>query len=60
MDNNPNIAHLSDKYRPTKLAEIYGEIYDREWRDAFERIEEREGDDEKTIISALVSILMVV
>ncbi|XP_060566872.1 uncharacterized protein LOC132725706 [Ruditapes philippinarum] len=34
-DGNPNIADLSDKNRPTKLAEQYSELYDNEWTDAF-------------------------
>lgn len=34
--NNPNIADLSDQYRPTKLAEMHNELYDNEWTDAFE------------------------
>ena len=37
-DNNPNIADLSDMNRPTKLAERYTELYDNQWTDAFEII----------------------
>ena len=37
-DNNPNIADLSDRNRPTKLAERYVELYDNQWTDAFEII----------------------
>ena len=37
-DNNPNIADLSDRNRPTKLAERYTELYDNQWTDAFEII----------------------
>jgi len=36
---NPNIVDLSDKHRPTKLAEVFSEIYDNEWTDAFELFE---------------------
>ncbi|XP_060552378.1 uncharacterized protein LOC132713721 [Ruditapes philippinarum] len=35
-DNNPDIADLSDKNRPTKLAEKNTELYDNEWTDAYE------------------------
>ncbi|XP_053399057.1 trichohyalin-like [Mercenaria mercenaria] len=56
-DNNPNIADLSDKNRPTKLAERFQEIYDNEWTDAFEVIAEDKYDEEKTV-SVLFSILM--
>lgn len=55
-DNNPNIADLSDKNRPTKLAERYTELYDNQWTDAFEIIDD--GDDEKTI-KILKQILQV-
>ena len=57
-DNNPNIADLSDKNRPTKLAERYQEIYDNEWTDAFETLDTVYNDEEKTI-SILKNILMV-
>lgn len=65
-DNNPNIADLSDKNRPTKLAEKYQELYDNQWTDAFEITEsiyktEREGsrNAETKAISILIKILMV-
>ncbi|XP_053399063.1 uncharacterized protein LOC123556866 [Mercenaria mercenaria] len=56
-DNNPNIADLSDKNRPTKLAERYQEIYDNEWTDAFETLDEIYQNEEKTT-SILIHILM--
>ncbi|XP_052794368.1 uncharacterized protein LOC128227668 [Mya arenaria] len=34
--DNPNITDLSDPNRPTKLGEIYSELYDNEWTDAYE------------------------
>ncbi|XP_060566866.1 uncharacterized protein LOC132725703 [Ruditapes philippinarum] len=58
LDNNPNIADLSDGNRPTKLAEVYQEIYDNEWTVAFERLTTGRGDDEEAVISTLVSILV--
>jgi len=36
LHKNPNILDLSDKDRPTKLAEVFGEIYDNEWEDVFD------------------------
>ena len=30
-EGNPNIADLSDKNRPTNLAENFSELYDNEW-----------------------------
>ena len=35
-ENNPNIADLSDQNRPTKLAEMFSELYDNVWTDAYE------------------------
>ena len=46
-DNNPNIADLSDRNRPTKLAERYTELYDNQWTDAFEII--NNNNDNETI-----------
>ena len=46
-DNNPNIADLSDMNRPTKLAERYTELYDNQWTDAFEII--NNNNDNETI-----------
>lgn len=56
-DNNPNVADLSDVNRPTKLAEKYTELYDNQWTDAFEKI--NNGDDRKTI-EFLKFILLVI
>lgn len=56
-DNNPNVADLSDVNRPTKLAEKYTELYDNQWTDAFEKI--NNGDDCKTI-EFLKFILLVI
>lgn len=36
--NNPNIADLSDRNRPQKLGEMFGELYDNEWTDAIDRL----------------------
>ncbi|WAQ99631.1 hypothetical protein MAR_024004, partial [Mya arenaria] len=56
-DNNPNIADLSDKNRPTKLAERYSELYDNQWTDAFE-IVNNQLHDEKSTIDSLSNILL--
>lgn len=57
-NNNPNIADLSDKNRPTKLAEKYAELYDNQWTDAFEEIEGYFRTEEE-VIRVLLEILMV-
>nr|XP_034303996.1 uncharacterized protein LOC105337427 isoform X3 [Crassostrea gigas] len=36
MHNNPNIADLSDKNRPTKIGERFEQLFDNEWSDAHE------------------------
>ncbi|KAL3879315.1 hypothetical protein ACJMK2_031616 [Sinanodonta woodiana] len=48
--NNPNIADLSDVFRPTKLSEEYSQLYDNVWTDAFE---EQNGKKEEDIIQML-------
>lgn len=57
-DNNPNITDLGDKYRPTKLAEMFSELYDNEWTDAFSLMEKRCTAD-INIIMFLLDIVMV-
>ncbi|XP_062613960.1 uncharacterized protein LOC134275708 [Saccostrea cucullata] len=39
-DNNPGITDLSDPNRPIKLGEKASEIYDNEWTNALENLEE--------------------
>ncbi|XP_052792335.1 uncharacterized protein LOC128226486 [Mya arenaria] len=51
-DGNPNIADLSDHNRPTKLGEMYSELYDNEWTDAFDGLI-RAGYDEFDTIKTL-------
>ena len=58
-DGNPDIADLSDKNRPTKIAEQYCELYDNAWTDAFETLNQTYRDDEKHVIGALLAILQV-
>lgn len=55
-DNNPNIADLSDKNRPTKLAERYTELYDNQWTNAFEKLDTNQEQD---TIASLKAILLV-
>ena len=48
-DNNPNITDLADPNRPTILAEIFSELYDNAWTDAFECLSKEMKSDEKAI-----------
>ena len=56
-DNNPNIADLSDENRPTKLAELYSELYDNEWTNAYESLEDSRPEVE--VIEVLLDTLTV-
>ncbi|KAH3838973.1 hypothetical protein DPMN_112391 [Dreissena polymorpha] len=60
MDNNPNIADLSDMNRPTKLAERFSELYDNEWTDCFEVLGKRPGSTEKDTIQILLNVCLVI
>ncbi|XP_060582835.1 putative leucine-rich repeat-containing protein DDB_G0290503 [Ruditapes philippinarum] len=55
-DNNPNITDLSDRNRPTKIAEKCAELYDNEWTDAFDVLEKLFRTEEAAI-EALLLIL---
>ncbi|XP_062613095.1 uncharacterized protein LOC134274866 [Saccostrea cucullata] len=63
---NPNIADLSDKHRPTKIGELYSELYDNEWSEVFEVIkalrhpntEESETEYFEDVLNTLKDILM--
>ncbi|XP_060583046.1 uncharacterized protein LOC132739367 [Ruditapes philippinarum] len=55
-DNNPKIADLNDEFRPTKLAEMFGELYDNEWTYAFNSLESCFG--EQLCIKVLLDIVM--
>jgi len=55
---NPNITDLSDGFRPTKLGEMYMQLYDDEWTEAFDGLEvQGQGDIEA--IGILEKVLMV-
>ncbi|XP_053392093.1 interaptin-like [Mercenaria mercenaria] len=59
-DNNPNIADLSDRNRPTKLAERYAELYDNQWTDAFDILVtyfHREGNAVEALLKILQDVM---
>lgn len=58
LDNNPNIADLSDPNRPQKLGEQFSQMYDDQWTDATEALEKLEINEEK-IIQTLLDIIVV-
>ncbi|XP_061184739.1 uncharacterized protein LOC133192742 [Saccostrea echinata] len=57
LEGNPNIADLSDANRPTKLSEKFNNVYDNEWSDAFEELQETGKTDEE-IIKLLMEIII--
>ena len=59
--DNPNIADLSDKNRPTKLAEAFSELYDNEWTDAYFAFEDdpQNTTTEEDIVKNLRNVLLV-
>ncbi|XP_033742796.1 uncharacterized protein LOC117329155 [Pecten maximus] len=54
-DNNPDITDLSDPNRPMKLAEKVSELYDNEWTNAMENLEN--DMEEKDAIEVLLDIV---
>lgn len=59
-ENNPAIADLSDPNRPTKLGEMYSEMYDNEWTDAFEELEKGGYSEEESIETLRLTLLNVI
>ncbi|XP_060075805.1 uncharacterized protein LOC132555474 [Ylistrum balloti] len=51
-ENNAAITDLSSAIRPTKIAELYKELYDNQWTDAFEELKDQ-GYPEITAIQIL-------
>lgn len=64
-DNNPNITDLNDPNRPVKLGERLGKIYDDEWTDAMQELEQKYSHSKKKekkhekIVYHLYSIIKV-
>ena len=58
MDNNADIADLSDPNRAMKLAEKFGQVYDDSWTDSFEILTENK-IQKHTAIMFLLEMLQV-
>nr|XP_022325311.1 uncharacterized protein LOC111125624 isoform X2 [Crassostrea virginica] len=61
-EGNPNIADLSDIHRPTRLGEMYSQLFDDEWSEAFEALKpnmkkEAEVDDEDELYPNILTLL---
>ncbi|XP_061165407.1 uncharacterized protein LOC133174327 [Saccostrea echinata] len=46
-EGNPNIADLSDTHRPTRLGEMYSQLFDDEWSEAFEALKPKKDEDDE-------------
>lgn len=57
MHNNPNIADLSDKNRPTKIGERFEQLFDNEWSEAHETLKSTISEREIYII--LIEVVKV-
>ncbi|XP_052791689.1 uncharacterized protein LOC128225830 [Mya arenaria] len=58
-DNNPNIADLNDPFRPTKLAEMFSELYDNEWTALYTVLEDSSKFKDRHMINFLLDVFMV-
>ena len=59
-DNNPEIADLSDINRPTNLVEKFALLYDDQWTEAFDALQELpEYKNEEKTIELLLGFVMV-
>ncbi|XP_060569842.1 uncharacterized protein LOC132728252 isoform X1 [Ruditapes philippinarum] len=54
VDNNPNIADLSNPYRPTKIAEQFSELYDNHWKDAFQTLKNKDQENTAYLLKIIV------
>lgn len=58
MAGNTSIADLGDKYRPTRIAELYSELYDNEWTEAVDDLVNTKWSEDQ-IVRHLFIILQV-
>ncbi|XP_061165229.1 uncharacterized protein LOC133174180 isoform X2 [Saccostrea echinata] len=56
-EGNPNIADLSDVHRPTRLGEMYSQLFDDEWSEAFEALKPTTKEDEDEIYPNTLTLL---
>ncbi|KAL3879250.1 hypothetical protein ACJMK2_031555 [Sinanodonta woodiana] len=57
--NNPNITDLSDQGRPTKISERYTELYDNQWTDAFQNLQNSYQLSDTKAIEVLLDVLYI-
>ena len=59
IEGNADIADLSDPFRPTNLAEKFGQVYDDLWTQAYETLTNNSATEERKIIEFLADIVKV-
>ena len=59
MDNNPDIADLSDPNRAMKIGEKFSSLYDDDWTDGYQMFTEKFKLCEEDAIKQLLDILLV-
>lgn len=57
---NPDIADLSDVYRPSNIADQFRQMYDEEWTHAYEDLEKKYPNDEVKAILNLATMLKAI
>lgn len=57
---NSSIADLGDKYRPTKISDMFAEMYDSEWTDVMDDILESHKEwTEELVVRHIFIVLQV-
>ncbi|KAL4230262.1 hypothetical protein ACF0H5_010648 [Mactra antiquata] len=59
LDNNPNVADISDPNRPQKLGEQLAQVYDDQWTDATEALEAT-GINEDESVKILLDLITTI
>lgn len=58
MPNNTGIVDLSDYNRPIKVAERYNELYEQQWRRAFEVLDKGDSQDATTTLLRILTVYL--
>ncbi|CAG2190202.1 unnamed protein product [Mytilus edulis] len=53
---NTSIADLGDKYRPTRIAELYSELYDNDWTEAVDNFSKQEWPEEVIVQHLFITL----
>ncbi|XP_076071716.1 uncharacterized protein LOC143043183 [Mytilus galloprovincialis] len=53
---NTSIADLGDKFRPTRIAELYSELYDNDWTEAVDNFSKQEWPEEVIVQHLFITL----